>query len=68
MAIRSLEDSIDIQQTEVYVSAWSPSHDERYFHDPYAFKPERWIDPQCQDVKDASQPFGLGPRVCPGKR
>ncbi|KAJ4360665.1 uncharacterized protein N0V89_001231 [Didymosphaeria variabile] len=56
------------QGTEVYVSAWSPSHDERYFHDPYAFKPERWIDPDCRDVKDASQPFGLGPRVCPGKR
>ncbi|KAF9741403.1 hypothetical protein PMIN06_003365 [Paraphaeosphaeria minitans] len=54
--------------TEVYVSAWSTSHDERYFHDPYTFKPERWIDPTCQDVKEASQPFGLGPRVCPGKR
>ncbi|KFA76891.1 hypothetical protein S40288_09298 [Stachybotrys chartarum IBT 40288] len=53
--------------TEFYVSSWTVSHDERYFHGPTTFKPERWIDPNCQDVKEASQPFSSGPRVCIGR-
>ncbi|KAI5923117.1 putative cytochrome P450 [Camillea tinctor] len=53
--------------TEFYVSPWAVSHDDRFWNEPYAFKPERWIDPDCKDVKEASQPFSLGPRVCPGK-
>ncbi|KAK5952528.1 hypothetical protein OHC33_006573 [Knufia fluminis] len=53
--------------TELYVSAWTVARDERYFRDATTFKPERWIDPDNQDVKDASQPFWLGPRSCPGK-
>ncbi|KAK7707747.1 orf9b protein [Botryosphaeria dothidea] len=53
--------------TECYTSAWSPTHDDRYFHEPYVFKPERWIDPDCADVKEASQPFSLGPRGCLGR-
>ncbi|KAF5862542.1 hypothetical protein ETB97_011539 [Aspergillus alliaceus] len=31
------------------------------------FKPERWIDPNCTDVKEASQPFSLGLRACVGR-
>ncbi|KAI1074917.1 cytochrome P450 [Whalleya microplaca] len=53
--------------TEFYVSYWAETHDERYFHEPYTFKPERWIDPNCKDVKEASLPFSNGPRSCPGK-
>lgn len=56
------------QGTECYTSAWSPTHDERYFHEPYVFKPERWVDPNCADVKEASQPFSLGPRGCLGRK
>ncbi|RYP08988.1 hypothetical protein DL765_008605 [Monosporascus sp. GIB2] len=52
---------------ELYVSRWAAAHDERYFHDPMAFKPERWIDANCKDTKEASQPFSLGPRVCIGR-
>ncbi|KAJ2998225.1 hypothetical protein NUW58_g390 [Xylaria curta] len=52
---------------EVYTSGWTMTHDERYFHDPFTFKPERWIDPKCGDIKEASQPFSLGPRGCIGK-
>ncbi|KAI2706025.1 hypothetical protein CBS147332_7269 [Penicillium roqueforti] len=48
--------------TEVYTSAWTVTHDPRYFHDPYVFKPSRWLDPACTDLKEASQPFSLGPR------
>ncbi|KAK5631624.1 hypothetical protein RRF57_007338 [Xylaria bambusicola] len=53
--------------TEVYTSAWTVVHDPANFHDPYAFKPERWIDPACTDIKDASQPFSLGYRACIGR-
>ncbi|KAL8626814.1 hypothetical protein Q9189_007497 [Teloschistes chrysophthalmus] len=52
---------------EIYTSAWTVTHDEKYFHEPYVFKPERWIDIGCKDVKEASQPFSLGPRGCLGR-
>lgn len=55
-------------QTEVYTSAWTVTHDEANFHDPHSFKPERWTDPDCADVKEASQPFSLGPRACLGRK
>lgn len=53
---------------DVYTSAWTVTHDERYFHDPFTFKPERWIDSDCKDVKEASQAFSLGPRGCLGRK
>ncbi|CAD6591254.1 MAG: hypothetical protein ASARMPRED_005282 [Alectoria sarmentosa] len=53
--------------TELYVSSWTVAHDSRYFHDPMVFKPERWLDPDCKDLKEASQPFSLGPRACIGR-
>ncbi|CAI7653290.1 unnamed protein product [Penicillium pancosmium] len=53
--------------TEVYTSAWTVTHDEANFHDPHTFKPERWMDPECTDIKEASQPFSLGTRACPGR-
>lgn len=55
------------QGTEMYVSAWSVTHDENNFHEPFAFKPERWLDPECRDDREASQPFSLGPRGCLGR-
>ncbi|KAM5458304.1 hypothetical protein MaudCBS49596_000217 [Microsporum audouinii] len=54
--------------TEVYTSAWTVTHDTRYFHDPYAFKPSRWLDPACTDIKEASQAFSLGSRSCLGRK
>ena len=55
-------------KTEIYTSGWTVTHDPKNFHDPFSFKPERWLDPQCTDTKGASRPFSLGPRVCLGKR
>ncbi|PLB51667.1 putative cytochrome P450 [Aspergillus steynii IBT 23096] len=52
---------------DVYTSAWTVTQDERYFHSPFEFKPERWLDPDCSDTKEASQPFSLGPRGCLGR-
>jgi cytochrome P450 len=50
----------------VSVDHWTTKHDERYWKDPHSFKPERWIDEGFGDVKQASQPFSLGPRACLG--
>ncbi|KAK3321248.1 putative cytochrome P450 [Cercophora scortea] len=55
------------QGTEIYTSTWSVSHSAKYFANPDEFRPERWIEPGCTDVKEASQPFLLGPRACIGK-
>jgi len=43
-------------------------HDAQYFDRPYEFLPERWLDPKGTDVKEASQPFSVGPRGCIGRK
>ncbi|KAL3417255.1 BCL4p [Phlyctema vagabunda] len=53
--------------TEVYTSAWTVTHNKNSFHDPYQFKPERWTESACSDIRGASQPFSLGSRGCLGK-
>ncbi|OHW97441.1 benzoate 4-monooxygenase cytochrome p450 [Colletotrichum incanum] len=53
--------------TEINVSPWSITHNPKYFSDPWEFKPERWLDPDSKDNKDASRPFLLGPRDCLGR-
>ncbi|TGJ83736.1 hypothetical protein E0Z10_g5024 [Xylaria hypoxylon] len=53
--------------TEINASPWTITHDEKYFSDPWEFKPERWLDPNSTDVKEASRPFLLGPRDCLGR-
>jgi len=52
--------------TTVGVHPWSVVHDPRNFEDPYAFRPERWLDP-ITDNLNASQPFLLGTRNCVGQ-
>ncbi|KAK2616579.1 hypothetical protein QQS21_000402 [Conoideocrella luteorostrata] len=52
---------------EMITHAWTLTHSEEYFSEPYAFKPERWLDPRSKDVKEASQPFSMGPRGCLGQ-
>ncbi|ETS78591.1 hypothetical protein PFICI_10653 [Pestalotiopsis fici W106-1] len=47
-------------------SGYSMTRDSRYWHDPTAFRPERWIDENFQDELRASQPFSTGPRACLG--
>lgn len=52
--------------TVVSVDHWTTNHDPHYWKDPQCFIPERWIDEGFGDVKEASQPFSLGPRACLG--
>lgn len=52
----------------VNVNPWVAGHVEANFHDSFTFKPERWLDSDCEDDKAASQPFLLGSRVCLGRK
>lgn len=51
----------------VTVSEYPANHLESNFHDPYTFKPERWLDPDTKDSLGVSKPFSYGPRDCVGK-
>lgn len=55
-------------QAEVFTHAWTLTHSDKYFSDPNTFKPERWLDPNSTDVREASQPFSVGPRGCLGQK
>ncbi|RPB00818.1 cytochrome P450 [Choiromyces venosus 120613-1] len=52
---------------ELSTSSWTTCRSPENFHSPEEFKPERWLDPECTDKKQASQPFSLGSRVCIGR-
>ena len=54
--------------TVIMMSQWVTHHDERWWPDPDAFRPERWLeDPQPDRPKYAYFPFGGGPRNCIGE-
>ena len=64
--------------TQVAVSLYSLLHNEKYFPDPFIFKPERWLqgsgedDPEEQkaalaNMRKAFAPFIIGDRSCAGK-
>jgi cytochrome P450 len=49
------------------LSPWVPHRDPRWFADPEAFRPERWLDGSLEGLpKFAYIPFGGGPRLCTG--
>jgi cytochrome P450 len=54
--------------TSCIMSQWTMHRDARFFADPGAFKPERWLDTASGQTlpKYAFFPFGGGPRVCIG--
>ncbi|TGO86488.1 hypothetical protein BPOR_0299g00040 [Botrytis porri] len=64
----------------VGVSAYSIHHEERYFEDPFVYKPERWLDEEGENESSkgnaresqvfepkAFTPFGSGRTSCIGK-
>lgn len=56
--------------TQVGVCFYSLHHNEKYFADPFAFRPERWlVDDQAQLrlMNSAFCAFSVGPRGCAGK-
>ncbi len=54
-------------ETVVATPQWVVHHDERFFDDPWEFRPERWTDEFRREIPDfAYFPFGGGPRKCIG--
>ncbi|KAI9046668.1 hypothetical protein LZ554_009409 [Drepanopeziza brunnea f. sp. 'monogermtubi'] len=55
--------------TEIYTSAWTVTHNPQIFRDPMKFDPSRWMmsSEKVTALKEASQPFSLGPRGCLGR-
>lgn len=53
--------------TALLISPWALHHDPRFFDDPEAFRPDRWLDGSTERLpRHAYLPFGGGPRVCVG--
>lgn len=57
----------------VLANIWALHHDERFWDEPYKFKPERFLDDEGQlldsshDNRHHLMPFSAGPRVCLGE-
>jgi cytochrome P450 len=53
--------------TTLLMSQWVVHRDERFFPEPEAFDPDRWLAPATKDLpRYAYFPFGGGPRLCIG--
>lgn len=58
-----------MEQTVVSTSPMAAGLDEANFHEPFSFKPERWLESGAtHDQLEASQPFSLGSRGCLGRK
>ena len=61
------------KDTEVWVNLWAMHHDEKLWDEPFAFKPECFLDAKCKLVPVDHpnhrnvMPFGAGHRVCVGE-
>jgi cytochrome P450 len=55
------------RRTLVFIVPWVAHHDERWFPEPEAFKPERFTAAAEPPPRGAWMPFGTGPRVCIGQ-
>ena len=52
----------------VLISPYVVHHDARWFPEPWAFRPERWLSEEAERIPTfAYLPFGAGPRVCIGQ-
>ncbi|KAL2371182.1 hypothetical protein RJ035_005150 [Blastomyces gilchristii] len=57
------------EDSVVAIHHWATYHNEKYFTDPFAFHPERFLgDPKfANDKRELLQPFHVGPRNCLGR-
>jgi len=49
----------------IWIPLYAIHHDEKYYDDPKEFRPERFLD---NSNSSSYFPFGLGPKMCLGKR
>lgn len=55
------------RRSQIILPQWVVHHDARWFQDPDAFVPERWLDGLADRLpRFAYFPFGGGPRICVG--
>lgn len=53
--------------TQLVVVPWVVHKDERFYQDPLAYRPDRFLNGETEGLpKGAYFPFGAGPRVCIG--
>jgi cytochrome P450 len=53
---------------QILLCQWTVHHDPRWFPEPLAFRPERWLDGSTDALpRGAYFPFSGGPRVCVGE-
>ena len=53
----------------VIIPIYSLHHDARYFKDPETFNPDRFLDPEQEEMMNQAYiPFATGPRSCIGQR
>lgn len=61
------------KNTVVIISQWVMHHSPKYFDQPEAFQPERWLETSGEQPLEKRLPqgvyfpFGDGPRICIGK-
>lgn len=76
----ALRGGLSIPRTDIHIPAgyevgtgiYSINHSAKYFPDPFAFRPERWISAEVGEeavarAKAAFATFSVGPRNCVGK-
>ncbi|KAI3326974.1 cytochrome P450 [Xylariaceae sp. AK1471] len=61
-----------LEGVDVSVDIWCLHHSDRYWRDPWSFKPDRWIKVgddagNFKDNKEAFRPFSAGSRACIGQ-
>ncbi|KAG7463882.1 hypothetical protein MATL_G00181430 [Megalops atlanticus] len=64
-------DYIFPKKTLFHLCHYAVSYDEKYFSQPYTFRPERWLrggEEKNRQHPFGSVPFGFGIRACLGKR
>lgn len=52
----------------VIIPIWNLHHDERWFPEPDAFRPERFLPGAPAVPRSAFMPFGIGPHFCLGQQ
>jgi cytochrome P450 len=52
----------------VIIPIWNLHHDERWFPEPGAFRPERFLPGAPALPRSAFMPFGIGPHFCLGQQ